>query len=340
MRDPHTRLPAPISNVGPRRRGSVLRHPVAPIAQHLKYERAHLRIIDGALKRSISHDLFRHICRSVGRLNAVVHQYRREKIEENKLISTSTQSRDEGKADSRIAREEAEKREQSVPAVMRSTSGSVRRDSGSSQIPAPSSTTTTTEGSFPALPSVPQSTLTFIPHETVFSACIGPRNRVGELSKWITEAATEKEKFSFPAVGAIVPSAWVDAIAAVEGLGEKRGTPYLMWADAVKEFQRYFEDKRREVLDADDAGSILLEAMGFREAEGGIILSVKNKLSPALDDVIHLDPRWLIELVRRVVDHNLVDEVKQGQILQELDDYDRARGRTRTGYRDLCKTHK
>lgn len=167
--------------------------------------------------------------------------------------------------------------------------------------------------------------------DKVFQACIGHGNRIDEMIEWIVNAATEKERFSFPAVCVVLPSAWVDAVDAVEALGKEKGTPYLRWTDAVEGFKRYFQEKRNQDLDIADAESILLEAMKHREAEGGIILS---------SDVIHLDPRWLIELVRRVIDHNLVDEAKQTQVRGELEAYYETRPQTREGRANLFGAHK
>lgn len=58
--------------------------------------------------------------------------------------------------------------------------------------------------------------------------------------------------------------------------------------------------------------------------------------------MIHLDPRWLIELVRRVVDPNLVDKTAESQrkIWDELGSYSDERGHyTPDGYSNLHKAH-
>lgn len=177
----------------------------------------------------------------------------------------------------------------------------------------------------------------FVIHEKVFRVNLVPES-VGGLCKWIVDAAAEGDssnetKFSFPAVRVIVPSAWVDATAAAEALGERKGTPYVMWGDAVDEFQRFYQERHGEPLE--DAASVLQRAMQHREAEGAVILSLQAESSPAPDDVIHLDPRWLIELVRRVTDHNLVDKNKQNHIWQELEDYYNMRPPSLDGFKDL-----
>lgn len=177
-------------------------------------------------------------------------------------------------------------------------------------------------------------------HESVFRASRGPDNRIGKLRDWIVDSATEKKAFSFPAVGVIVPSNWVEAIAAVEALGQEKGTPYVMWGDAVDAFQQQFQEEHSEALSAEDAASTLKDAMKHREAEGGVILSLRHDSSPSPKDMIHLDPRWLIDLVRRVVDHNLVDKTSQSKIFEELGNYHDKRGQNnREGYRDLRKAH-
>ncbi|CBN76032.1 LRR-GTPase of the ROCO family [Ectocarpus siliculosus] len=191
------------------------------------------------------------------------------------------------------------------------------------------------------------STHPLILHPRVFCASLGLDNRIGRLSDWIIGVAPEKISFSFPAVATILPAAWVDAIAAVEALHKEKGTPYVLWGDAVRAFQRYFQEKHKEEgkeernkpLSDEDAATNLKEAMKHREAEGGVILSLRDESSPAQSDMIHVDPRWLIELVRRVTDHNLVDKKKQNKILQELLEYDRTRPDTLSGYKNLCETH-
>lgn len=191
------------------------------------------------------------------------------------------------------------------------------------------------------------STPPLILHPRVFCASLGLDNKIGRLSDWIIGVATEKKYFSFPAVATILPSAWVDAIAAVEALHKEKGAPYVLWGDAVRAFQRYFQEKHKEEgkeerskpLSDEEAATNLKEAMKHREAEGGVILSLREESSPAQSDMIHVDPRWLIELVRRVTDHNLVDKKKQNEILRELVEYYRTRPGTVSGYKNLCETH-
>lgn len=214
---------------------------------------------------------------------------------------------------------------QRVLATFRTASGSFRRASGTFQRVA-------SQRFFEPL---------VILHESVFRASRGPDNRIGELRDWIVNSATEKEAFSFPAIGVIVPVNWVEAIKAVEALGQEKGTPYVMWGDAVDAVQRHFQ-KHSEALSAEDPASTLKDAMKHREAEGGVILSLSHDSSPSRSDMIHLDPRWLIELVRRVVDHNLVDKTTkiQTKIMKELGRYYDERGQNnREGYRDLREAH-
>ncbi|CAM9115845.1 unnamed protein product [Ectocarpus sp. 12 AP-2014] len=191
------------------------------------------------------------------------------------------------------------------------------------------------------------STPPLILHPRVFCASLGLDNRIGRLSDWIIGVATEKISFSFPAVATILPSAWVDAIAAVEALHKENGAPYVLWGDAVKAFRHFFQEKhkdegkeeRNKLLSDKEATTNLKEAMKHREAEGGVILSLREESSPAQSDIIHVDPRWLIELVRRVTDHNLVDKKQENEILQELLEYDRTRPDSLSGYKNLCETH-
>lgn len=179
-------------------------------------------------------------------------------------------------------------------------------------------------------------------HYNIFRVNMLPQS-VNKLSEWIVDAAAESDPsnakaFSFPAVRVIVPSAWIDAIAAVEALGTREGRPYVMWGEAVQEFQRYFQEKHNHLLE--DADSVLKRAMQHREAEGAVILSLQEDSSPAPCDMIHLDPRWLIELARRVTDHNLVDKSKHGEIKKELRAYFATRPPSRKGYSELWEAHK
>ncbi|CAM9359724.1 unnamed protein product [Laminaria digitata] len=178
-------------------------------------------------------------------------------------------------------------------------------------------------------------------NKNIFRANLLPES-VHELSTWIVDAAAEggssKEgTFSFPAVSVVVPSAWVDATAAVEALGERKGAPFVMWGEAVEAFQQYFQEQHHELLP--DAADVLQSAMQHPEAEGAMILSLQKESSPASDDMIHLDPRWLIELVRRVTDHNLVDESKQAEIQEELLAYCGTLPPSRERFSELWETH-
>lgn len=167
----------------------------------------------------------------------------------------------------------------------------------------------------PQNPSAP-----FFVHDHVFRVNLLPES-VDELRQWIVDAAAESSNqngsnFSFPAVSVIVPSVFLEADAAVEALGERKGSPYVMWNEAVEEFEGFYYAQHKEHLP--DAASVLKRAMKHREAEGGVILYLEDETLPDSDGMIHLDPRWLIELVRRVVDHNIVDESKQAMIKAQL----------------------
>lgn len=178
-------------------------------------------------------------------------------------------------------------------------------------------------------------------HNNIFRANLF-RESVDEFKTWIVDAAAEAgsstgDTFSFPAVRVIVPSAWVDATDAVKALGERKGLPYVMWGEAVEAFQQHFQAKRDELLQ--DAAGVLRSAMEHREAEGAVILSLKKESSPGSDDMIHLDPRWLIELVRRVSDHNLVDKSKQTKVKRELEAYCATQPLSRRLWSQLWDTH-
>lgn len=173
-------------------------------------------------------------------------------------------------------------------------------------------------------------------HADVFKVSIVPAS-VDELRQWIVKAASGQEcprEFDFPAVNQTLSKAWINAYKAMDALREE--SPCVLWGDAVDRFREVMEgivwgdavDPYRTVLKGTDNGAaeadkVLLRAMQHREAEGGVLLSLANASAPVATDMLHLDPAWLIELVRRLADHNLVDEnlKKQGTLEQELRNY-------------------
>jgi len=144
-------------------------------------------------------------------------------------------------------------------------------------------------------------------HGHVFKVSLD-RTSVTELRQWIVKAASAREcppGFNFPAVDQVVPKAWIEAYDAMDVL---RGTtPCVLWNEAVRAFMERIGGS------IPDGGEVLLRAMQHREAEGGVLLSLANPSDPVGTDMLHLDPAWLIELVRRLTDHNLVDKDKEKQ---------------------------
>lgn len=143
-----------------------------------------------------------------------------------------------------------------------------------------------------------------------------------ELREWIVDAASGQNcpgGFHFPAVDQTVSNAWIEAYNAMDVL--KKAEPCALWSKAVDEFSKKMGGN------LPDAGALLLRAMQHREAEGGVLLSFANASAPAAADLLHLDPAWLIELVRRLADHNLVDkdEKVQGTIEEQLRAYAKRR---------------
>ena len=63
----------------------------------------------------------------------------------------------------------------------------------------------------------------------------------------------------------------------------------------------------------DDAEDVLLRAMRHRETERRVLLSLEDSQAAvgAPPGMLYLDPAWLIELVRRLTGHNLVDTPKK-----------------------------
>ncbi|CAM9290372.1 unnamed protein product, partial [Hapterophycus canaliculatus] len=158
-------------------------------------------------------------------------------------------------------------------------------------------------------------------HDGVFKVS-DDRESVLKLRQWIVRAASGREcppEFNFPAVDQIVPKAWVTAYDAMGTLGETK--PYVLWSRAVEEFRQRMG--AGGLVADEDAWQVLLRAMKHREAEGGVLLSLKDALAPVATDMLHLDPSWLIELVRRLSDHNLVseDKRKRGAVYEGLRSY-------------------
>lgn len=162
-------------------------------------------------------------------------------------------------------------------------------------------------------------------HDRVFKVSLAPTS-VFELRQWIVKAASGREcppGFNFPAVDQTISKAWIEAYDAMEVVRGIR--PCVLWSRAVEEFRKKMSGS---LPDADDAGRVLLRAMQHREAEGGVLLSLADDSAPVATDMVHLDPSWLIELVRRLADHNLVDKnkKKRGSLEQGLRVYAKRQG--------------
>ncbi|CAN0179506.1 unnamed protein product [Scytosiphon promiscuus] len=155
-------------------------------------------------------------------------------------------------------------------------------------------------------------------HERVFQVSL-KRATTSELRQWISKAAYGQEcprGFDFPAVDQTVSQAWIEAYDAMDAL--KETASFVLWSKAVEEYSTRMVGR---LSDPDDPGKILLRAMRHREAEGGVLLSLVDASAPAANDMLYLTPSWLIELVRRLVDHNLVDRRKRGTLEQGLRSY-------------------
>lgn len=72
-----------------------------------------------------------------------------------------------------------------------------------------------------------------------------------------------------------------------------------------------------------EAGTEFSRSMGGSLPDAGGLFSLADASAPIGTDMLHPDPAWLIELVRCLVDHNLVDESAktQGAVEQELRQY-------------------
>lgn len=160
-------------------------------------------------------------------------------------------------------------------------------------------------------------------HDEIFKTSANRESASG-LVKWIVKAATLIDcpaGFHFPAVRAKIPTAWIDANSAMDGLKTAgTGNRYVTWSKAVETFECFMKAKGTPVPDPE---GILLRAMRHREAEGGVLLSVQGDHDRAggSTGMLYLDPTWLIDLVRRLTDHNLVKAANQATIKRELEEY-------------------
>ncbi|CAN0164740.1 unnamed protein product [Scytosiphon promiscuus] len=155
-------------------------------------------------------------------------------------------------------------------------------------------------------------------HDHVFKVSLDAAS-VCELQEWVVHAASGREcpqGFKFRGVDQIVPKAWIEACDAVEVVT----TPCVLWSEAVASFSNAM---RGDLTHADDLGKVLLRAMQHRKAEGGVMLSQADASAPLATDLLHVDPSWLMELMRRLTDHNIVldDEEKQRIIMRQLETY-------------------
>lgn len=174
-------------------------------------------------------------------------------------------------------------------------------------------------------------------HDKVFEVTKSP-DSCNSLREWMVKAALGEDcpaAFRFPAVGAKIPKTWIEANKAMDDLKEKK--PFVMWSDAVRAFSDFMQTKNDQL---DDPSDVLMQAMRHREAEGGVLVFLEN--SSASGDIVgmlHLDPCWLIELVRRLTDHNLVDPSKQGDVRLELEEYAKQH-KPRLSLDDLWREHR
>lgn len=161
-----------------------------------------------------------------------------------------------------------------------------------------------------------------IVHWEVFLVSIARESNI-PLQRWIGSAAFGTDcpaDFQFPTVGATIPQVWRDAYFAMDTIIEARPSqPFVLWNEAVNVFKVFMEGERKPL---DQPADVLLRAMQHREYEGGVILVLDSSVAPeAARGMLHLNPTWLVNLVRRLTDHNLMDESKDGQLKEELEEF-------------------
>lgn len=163
-------------------------------------------------------------------------------------------------------------------------------------------------------------------HNKVFRTSLDSASTT-QLREWVSQAARLVDcptGFNFPGVRATIPQVWIDANSAMDGLkvGDA-GKRYVTWREAVQTFLYFMETKGTPIS---DPAEILLRAMRHREAEGSVLLFLEHDLLSLGESagMLYLDPTWLIEVIRRLTDHNLVDTSNDGTLKKELETYGRA----------------
>lgn len=151
--------------------------------------------------------------------------------------------------------------------------------------------------------------------------------------------------YSFPSVNSEVPEPHLLAVATLEAVrrgatlrgsggepakvvrrlyGEKldEGRPFVLLPEALSRFLEIAGEKSMFGGNATDGERVFLAAIKLHEAQGAILLTrvdgggEKEDMKPASEEhlVIHVNPAWFADLIRRIVDVRLLDPAQQEKV--------------------------
>ena len=172
-----------------------------------------------------------------------------------------------------------------------------------------------------------------------------------QLRKGIERVAyAVHDGYVFPSVDSVVPEPHLLAVAALEAVrrganlrgsgGDKaeivrrlsrkkpdEGRPFIVLPAARSRFLEIADEKSMLDGDAEERDRVFLEAIRLHEAQGAILLTSVDggregeSASPTSEDhlVIHVNPAWFADLVRRIVDIRLLDPAQQRNVVEEME---------------------
>lgn len=178
---------------------------------------------------------------------------------------------------------------------------------------------------------------------------------IGQLQKLIEHVAYNGyDGYSFPAVRSVVSKPYLHAFATLEAVrrgvdlsgsgGEpaevalrpssgdsKTEKPFIRFSDALCSFRESVDEESwvSEASGQERQEGVFLRAIKLCEAQGVILLTHfdgggQNQRDVGVNLVIHVNPAWFADLVRRIVDVRLLEPLQQGPIREALQAYSSA----------------
>lgn len=152
--------------------------------------------------------------------------------------------------------------------------------------------------------------------------------------------------YSFPSVNMVVPEPHLLAVATLEAVrrgatlrgsgGDPAevarrlnpdtklggGHPFVLFPEALSRFLEVAGEKSMFGWDASEGARVFLTGIKLHEVQGAILLTrtdgggQKEDMEPASEEhlVIHVNPAWFADLIRRIVDVRLLDPVQQDKV--------------------------